>query len=49
MKIIGRQEEQHELKRFYHAETPEFAIVYGRRRVGKTFLVRETLGHAFTF
>lgn len=49
MKIIGRQEEQRELKRLFHADTPEFAIVYGRRRVGKTFLVRETLGHAFTF
>lgn len=49
MNIIGRKDEQHELNRLYQSDSPEFAIVYGRRRVGKTFLVRETLGHAFTF
>lgn len=49
MIIIGRKEETHELNRLYLSNSPEFAIVYGRRRVGKTFLVRETLGHAFSF
>ena len=49
MNIIGRKDEQRELNRLYQSESPEFAIVYGRRRVGKTFLVRETLGHAFSF
>ncbi len=49
MNIIGRKDEQHELNRLYESGSPEFAVVYGRRRVGKTFLVRETLGNKFTF
>jgi len=49
MDIIGRKDEKQELNRLYLSDSPEFAIVYGRRRVGKTFLVRETLGHVFTF
>ena len=28
---------------------PEFVMVYGRRRIGKTFLVRQTLGKAMCF
>ena len=39
-KIIGRKEEQNELQRLYESDRPEFVAVYGRRRVGKTFLVR---------
>ena len=27
----------------------EFAAVYGRRRIGKTFLIRETFNYKFTF
>ena len=49
MNIIGRKDELHELDRLYQSGSPEFAIVYGRRRVGKTYLVREALGHAFAF
>jgi len=37
MKIIARQREQKQLKRLYESNMPEFLIVYGRRRVGKTF------------
>ena len=40
-KIIGRKEELQELQRLYESDRPEFVAVYGRRRVGKTFLVRE--------
>ena len=32
MDIIGRKNEKHELNRLYQSDSPEFAIVYGRRR-----------------
>ena len=35
--IIGRDKEQRELHEAYKSEYSEFAVVYGRRRVGKTF------------
>ena len=41
MKIIGRAYEQGELKHFYESGKPEFITITGRRRVGKTFLIRE--------
>ena len=41
MRIIGRQKEQQELKRYFESGRPEFIAVTGRRRVGKTFLVKE--------
>ena len=41
MKIIGREKEQAALKQYFDSDTPEFLAVYGRRRVGKTFLIRE--------
>ena len=41
MKLIGREEELHELEEYMHSGKPEFLVVYGRRRVGKTFLIRE--------
>ena len=47
--IIGRDEEQRELHEAYESEYSEFAVVYGRRREGKTFLVRETFNYNFTF
>lgn len=49
MKIIGREQEQIELKRLFNSGNSEFVMIYGRRRVGKTFLVRETLGKDFCF
>lgn len=30
-------------------EEPQFVAVFGRRRIGKTYLVRESFGHSFTF
>lgn len=47
--IIGREEEISKLKRAYDSEYSEFVAVYGRRRIGKTFLIRETFGEVFTF
>lgn len=47
--IIGRKEEQRQLMSLYVSGKPEFLAVYGRRRVGKTFLVRETLRDRITF
>ena len=38
-KIIAREAEMAELRRCYESNRSEFVIVYGRRRVGKTFLV----------
>ena len=48
-KIIGRTEEINELKSLYEMHDPVFAVVYGRRRVGKTFLVRELFQDKFSF
>lgn len=39
--IIGRIQEQTMLSRAYDSHEAEFIVVYGRRRVGKTYLVRE--------
>lgn len=49
MPIIGRKEEQRELLRLMASEQPEFVMVYGRRRVGKTYLVRETFKDNLVF
>ena len=40
-KIIGREEEKRVLQQIYHSDKPEFLALYGRRRVGKTFLIRQ--------
>lgn len=47
--LIGRKEEIRKLKDAYASKTSEFIAVYGRRRVGKTFLVREVFDYNFTF
>lgn len=47
--IIGRKEEIARLNRAYNSEYSEFVAVYGRRRIGKTFLIRETFDKGFTF
>ena len=47
--LIGRKEEIEQLKRAYNSEQSEFVAVYGRRRIGKTFLIRETFRDMFTF
>src|SRR5690242_7079344 len=38
--VIGRKQEQELLEHLYSSKKPEFLAVYGRRRVGKTYLIR---------
>lgn len=38
--IIGRESELMQLKRFYHSKKAELLAIYGRRRIGKTFLIQ---------
>lgn len=49
MNIIGRKEEIKELERLYTTSSSEFVAVYGRRRVGKTFLIKEVFKDRMTF
>ena len=49
MEIIGRIAQQEEFKKYLESDRPEFVAVYGRRRVGKTFLVREYFNGRFAF
>ncbi len=48
-KIIAREKEKRELLELYNSGRPELVIVQGRRRVGKTFLVRELFSGKFAF
>lgn len=47
--MIGRKNEQKKLKELLESQYSEFAVVYGRRRIGKTFLVNETFGYHYSF
>lgn len=47
--IIGREIEQQTLLDLQQREESQFCVVYGRRRVGKTYLIRETFNYKFTF
>lgn len=48
-KVIGRKEEQKILDQLLKSEKPEFLAVYGRRRVGKTFLIRQVYNKQIVF
>ncbi|MCQ2234931.1 MAG: ATP-binding protein [Paludibacteraceae bacterium] len=48
-KLIGRNEEINQLHRYFNSTRAEFVALYGRRRVGKTFLVRHLYGDTFAF
>lgn len=48
-KIVGRKVEIEELRHSFHSNKAEFVVLYGRRRVGKTFLVNEVFRNEFTF
>jgi predicted AAA+ superfamily ATPase len=42
MILIGRNEEKVILNDFFQSDRPEFLAVYGRRRIGKTYLIKQT-------
>jgi predicted AAA+ superfamily ATPase len=48
-KIIGRTEEVAVMDRITKSEKAEFIVLYGRRRVGKTYLVKKYYDEKFTF
>ncbi len=47
--LIGRENEQKRLKDLLETDKSEFVAVYGRRRIGKTFLIRESYSYQFAF
>ena len=49
MEIIGRSRETALLNTYAASSQAEFVAVYGRRRVGKTFLISKTLGNQMIF
>ncbi|MBQ3656514.1 MAG: AAA family ATPase [Bacteroidales bacterium] len=48
-KIVGRKDEIQEFEKLYNSGKPEFVAVYGRRRVGKTFLIKQIFKDRLTF
>ena len=49
MKLIGRKREQDLLLQCLNSKRPEFLVVYGRRRIGKTYLIKEFFNYTFSF
>lgn len=47
--MVGRIVERNRLLKFAASSESEFVAVYGRRRVGKTYLIRQTFADQFTF
>ena len=47
--FIGREAEVASLKQYAESAESEFVVIYGRRRVGKTFLVKEFFNDSFDF
>lgn len=47
--IVGRKEEIALLERYMSSGRAEFIALYGRRRVGKTFLIRQYFQNRFAF
>ena len=46
--LVGREKELHLLHDIQNDDSSHFVAVYGRRRVGKTFLIREAFGYRFS-
>ena len=49
MNVIGREREIKELKDTLESKKAEFVVLYGRRRVGKTYLIKEFFNNKFSF
>lgn len=47
--MVGRKQEIELLEQAYHSGRSEFIAIYGRRRIGKTFLVRKLFADKFAF
>lgn len=47
--LIGREKEIQELRQAYDSGESKFVAVFGRRRIGKTYLVREVFQDDFAF
>lgn len=47
--IIGRKQQISELNEAYNSNKPEMLALVGRRRVGKTYLVREIYKQRINF
>ena len=47
--LIGREKEIQELLQAYNSEESKFVAIFGRRRIGKTYLVREVFHNKFAF
>ena len=47
--IVGRKNEIKQIEKYYKSGKAEFIAVYGRRRVGKTFLIRQYFKNRFAF
>ncbi len=49
MELIGREDEQKTFKHCLHSSESKLVAVYGRRRIGKTFLIRKYFGNKIFF
>lgn len=49
MKVLGRHIEIAKFTQIVNSPKAEFVAIYGRRRVGKTFLIKEFFNNEFTF
>ena len=47
--LIGRKAERETLEKLYNSGSSEFVAVYGRRRVGKTFLIKNVFEKRLAF
>ena len=48
-KIVGREYEKELLQSYYNSDKSELVAIYGRRRVGKTYLIKCTFKDTFDF
>ena len=48
-RIVGRHKEISRLDRCMDSSSAQLIVVYGRRRVGKTFLINEYFDNSFAF
>lgn len=49
MKVAGREDEIHIMQRLVESSNSEFLAMYGRRRIGKTYLIRQVYDSKMVF